>query len=400
MKILVINCGSSSIKYKLISMQNEKVLAKGQIERIGTKSALVKQITFDNKEHKDVMEILNHEKGISILIDSLVNKNYGVIKDINEIQGIGHRVVHGGDKFSSSVLITDEVKSKIKDCIDLAPLHNINNLKGIEAMTKILPNVKQVASFDTAFHQSLPDYAYTYALPYKYYQEEGIRRYGFHGSSHRYVSEKANAILSKDKTKIITCHLGNGGSISAVKNGKSLDTSMGFTPLEGIVMGTRSGDIDPAIIFYLSNKMEMSNCQIDEMLNKYSGILGISGVSNDMRELMNAIAENNSRAKLAIEVFAYSVKKYIGSYIAALNGCDCIVFTGGIGENNSYSRELICKDLDNIGISLDNEKNKDTILGKEGFINNTDSKVKILVLTTDEELVIARDTRNIIQGIL
>lgn len=401
MKILVINSGSSSIKYQLISMTNETVLAKGLIERIGTQNALIKQTTLDGREFKDVEAIPNHEKGIEIIIKTLLDTKYGAISDIKEIEGVGHRVVHGGDKFSGSVLIDVEVKNKIKYCIDLAPLHNPNNLKGIEAMEHILPNIKQTASFDTAFHQTLPDYAYLYALPYKYYQEEGIRRYGFHGTSHRFITKKTSDVLKKDlkDLNIITCHLGNGGSITAVKNGKSVDTSMGFTPLEGLIMGTRSGDIDPAIIFYLATKMDMSLCEIDNMLNKYSGVLGISGISNDMREVINAaLQDNNKKALLALQMYAYRVKKYIGSYLAVLNGCDAIVFTGGVGENNKVSREMICSDMENLGICLDKSKNDEIILGKEGVISSEDSKIKVLVLSTNEELVIARDARDIIEN--
>jgi acetate kinase len=381
-------------------MTNENVLAKGLIERIGTKNALVKQTTLDGREFKGVEEIPNHEKGIEIIIKTLLDLKYGAINNIKEIEGVGHRVVHGGDKFSTSVLIDDAVKQKIKDCIDLAPLHNPNNLKGIEAMENILPHVKQTASFDTAFHQTLPDYAFLYGLPYKYYQEEGIRRYGFHGTSHKFITKKTSDILQKDlkDLNIITCHLGNGGSVTAVKNGKSVDTSMGFTPLEGLIMGTRSGDIDPAIIFYLATKMDMSLCEIDDMLNKYSGVLGISGISNDMREIVTEIQNNNKRAILAMQMYAYKIKKYIGSYLAVLNGCDAIVFTGGIGENNKVSREMICSDFENLGICLDKVKNDETILGREGFISSEKSKIKILVLSTDEELVIARDARDIIQN--
>ncbi len=400
MKVLVINCGSSSIKYKLISMTNEHVLAKGQIERIGTQNALIKQETFDGKEFKDAKEILNHDKGIEIVIQTLTDKKYGAIEDISEIEGVGHRVVHGGDKFASSVLINHEVKKKIKDCIDLAPLHNPNNLRGIEAIEKILPDVKQVASFDTAFHQSLPEYAYLYALPYKYYTDEAIRRYGFHGTSHKYVSQKAANVLGKnlENLDIITCHLGNGGSLTAIKNGKSIDTSMGFTPLEGIMMGTRSGDIDPAIVFYLATKLDMSLSEIDNLLNKYSGLLGVSGISNDMRELTNAYHDGNKRAILALEMFTYKIKKYIGAYLAVLNNCDAIVFTGGIGENNVLTRELICKNLEYLNINIDLEKNKEIVFGREGFVNTEDSKIKILVLSTDEELLIARDTKESIKN--
>ncbi|MFC1484920.1 acetate kinase [bacterium] len=399
MKILVLNCGSSSIKYKLISMTKEIVLAKGLIERIGTKHALIKQKNLEGREYKDVREILDHSKSIEVMIEILINSKYGSIKSIDEIDGVGHRVVHGGDKFSGSVLITDEVRQKIKDCIDLAPLHNPNNLKGINAIRKILPNIKQVGSFDTAFHQTLPEHAYLYPIPYRLYKNEGIRRYGFHGSSHRYVCQRASEIIKKplQQLKLVSCHLGNGCSITAVDKGKSVDTSMGFTPLEGLMMGTRSGDIDPAIIFYLASKMDMTLVEIDNMLNKYSGILGISGLSNDMREIEQGVKDNCKRSILAMQMFSYKVKKYIGSYAAALNGCDAIIFTGGIGENTKLMRHLVCKDMDYLNIKLDTKKNGKILFGKEGFINTNDSKTKILVISTDEELVIARDTRDIIK---
>jgi len=380
-------------------MTNEIVLAKGQIERIGTKHSLIKQVNSEGIRFKDIAEVSNHDQGIEIIIQALIDETHGAIKDISEIEGVGHRVVHGGDKFSESVLIDAEVKNKIRDCIALAPLHNPNNLKGIESMEKMLPNVKQVAGFDTAFHQTLPDYAYLYALPYKYYQDEAIRRYGFHGSSHRFITQKTSNVLNKplENINIITCHLGNGGSITAIKNGKSVDTSMGFTPLEGLIMGTRPGDIDPAIILYLASKLDMSLAAIDDMLNKYSGVLGISGISNDMREIVDEMNEHNKRAILAMEMFAYRIKKYIGSYLTILNGCDAIVFTGGIGENNKVARGMICSDLENMGICLDKSKNEEIVLGKEGYISTQDSQIKILVLSTDEELVIARDTVQIIE---
>lgn len=400
MKVLVLNCGSSSIKYKLISMTDEIVMASGQIERIGTKQALIKQINLFGKVHKDAQEILNHDQGIELIVAALLDKEYGAIRDINEIQGVGHRVVHGGDKFSTSVIVDESVKDMIRDCIDLAPLHNPNNLRGILAMEKILPKVSQVASFDTAFHQTLPEHAYLYALPYRFYKEEAIRRYGFHGTSHRFVSAKAAEMLGKNLAdlKIITCHIGNGGSITAVQYGKSIDTSMGFTPLEGIMMGTRSGDIDPAVIFYMINKMDMKIAEIDDMLNKYSGILGVSGVSNDMREIEAAITEGNKLAELAKEMFVYRIKKYIGAYLAVLNGADAIVFTGGIGENNRSIREKICADMEYAGAKISKTKNDEIVFGKEGVISEEDSVVKILVVATDEELVIARDTKGLIEG--
>ena len=400
MKVLVLNCGSSSIKYKLIEMEKEVVLASGQIERIGTKQALLKQKNLAGNEHKDVREVLNHDKGIELIIEYLTHPEYGAIADIHEIEGVGHRVVHGGDKFASSVIVDEEVKAMIRDCIDLAPLHNPNNLKGIVAMEKVLPEVKQVASFDTAFHQSLPKSAFLYAIPYRLYKEEAIRRYGFHGTSHKFVAGRAANMLKKDLVdlKIITCHLGNGGSITAIKDAKSMDTSMGFTPLEGIMMGTRSGDIDPAVLFYLSNKLDMSIPQIDDMLNKYSGLLGVSGVSNDMRELEAAIEEGSKRASLAKEMFVYKIKKYVGSYLAVLNGADLIVFTGGIGENNLSVRELICQEMSYAGIEIDDELNKKMVFGAEGEISKETSKVKVLVVATNEELVIARDTKILIEG--
>jgi acetate kinase len=400
MKILVLNCGSSSIKYQLISMTKENVLAKGLIERIGMPNAVLTHKTSNGTEIKDVKEILNHSKGIEVVIEALLHPEYGAIKSKTEIQGVGHRVVHGGDKFSGSVLVTNEVKTKIHDCIELAPLHNPHNFRGINAIEELLPGIPQVASFDTAFHQSMPNYAYLYALPYSQYLEHGIRRYGFHGTSHRYVSEKSASILGKSlsKLKIITCHLGNGGSICAIDKGKSVDTSMGFTPLEGLVMGTRCGDIDPAIVIYLGSKLGMSLVEIDNLLNKHSGLLGVSGISNDMREILKQYELKDPRAELAIELFCYRIKKYIGSYTAVLNGADAIVFTGGVGENNPIIREKVCKDLNYLDIKIDKSKNEKIKSGKEGIITKLGSKIKVMVVSTNEELVIARDTKTIISG--
>lgn len=398
MKILVLNCGSSSIKYKLISMTNETALALGVIERIGTSNALLKHILDGGKEMTEVMEVLNHSKGIEVVLETLLHPEYGALKNKNEIAGVGHRVVHGGDKFSGSVLVTDEVKAKIRECIDLAPLHNPHNFRGINAIEELLPGVPQVASFDTAFHQTLPDYAYMYALPYSSYIEHGIRRYGFHGSSHRYVAHRAAEMLKKPFTKMktITCHLGNGASMCAVHHGKSVDTSMGFTPLEGLVMGTRCGDIDPAIVVYLASKLGMTLSDVDNLLNKHSGLLGISGISNDMRELFKSYEAGDRRAGLAIEIFCYRIKKYIGSYTAVLNGCDALVFTGGIGENNPDIREKICHELDALDIKLDKKKNESMRAGKEGNISASSAKTNVLVVCTNEELVIARDTKEIV----
>lgn len=396
MKILVINCGSSSIKYKIFSMEKEKVLAKGQIERIGDIASLFKQEAFDNRNLKLETKITSHDEGISFLIDKLLDKEYGVLKDIKEISGVGHRVLHGGNKFKFPVLINDDVKKTIKECSILGPLHNPNNLKGIEAIEKILPDISQVASFDTAFHQTMPEYAYLYAIPYEFYEKDHIRKYGFHGSSHRYITQKMSKLGYKDK--FIICHLGNGCSISAIKNSICVDTSMGFTPLEGLIMGTRSGDIDPSVIFYLSKKYSFSLEEIENILNKRSGILGISEFSNDMRDLVQASLDGNKKAKLAIDMFVYRIKKYIGSYYFALDSFTNIVFTGGIGENNFFVRKAILEKLENIGINLDENKNESTIFGKEGIITTSDSKINALVLATDEELMIARDTKNIILG--
>jgi acetate kinase len=400
MKILVLNCGSSSIKYQLISMTKENVLAKGLIERIGMPNAVLTHKTGNGTEIKEVKEILNHSKGIEVVIEALLHPEHGAIKNKSEIEGVGHRVVHGGDKFSGSVLVNAEVKAKIHDCIELAPLHNPHNFRGINAIEELLPGIPQVASFDTAFHQTMPNYAYLYALPYSQYLEHGIRRYGFHGTSHRYVSEKAASMLKKSlsKLKIITCHLGNGGSVCAIDRGKSVDTSMGFTPLEGLVMGTRCGDIDPAIVIYLGSKLGMSLVEIDNLLNKHSGLLGISGISNDMREILKQYELKDSRAELAIELFTYRIKKYIGAYTAVLNGADAIVFTGGVGENNPIIREKVCKGLDYLNIKIDKSKNDKMRAGKEGVITKLGSKVKIMIVSTNEELVIAKDTKSIISG--
>ena len=399
MKILVLNCGSSSVKYQFISMTAEKVLAKGLVERIGTNHAVLTHYFEDGKNIKLVSDVADHSKAIEMVINTLLNNDYGVMKDKSEIRAVGHRVVHGGEKFAASVLITSEVKDKIHECIELAPLHNPHNFRGINACEELLPGVPQVAVFDTSFHQTMPMPSYIYAIPYSEYQVNNIRRYGFHGTSHRYVAERAAKLLKKkpENVKLITCHLGNGCSITAIKNGKSFDTSMGFTPLEGLVMGTRCGDIDPAIIFHIASKQGLSISDLDNLLNKHSGLDGISGISNDMREILKQMDTGNERAKLAADVFCYRLKKYICSYYGVMNGADAIVFTAGIGENAAAIRELSCSDLECIGVKLDHAKNKTAVGGYEGFISTKASKTKVLVIPTNEEIIIARDTKQIVE---
>ncbi|MFB6343536.1 acetate/propionate family kinase [Saccharicrinis sp. FJH2] len=398
MKILVLNCGSSSIKYKLINMTDKEVMATGVVEKIGLKGSFLKHKRSDGTKAQLEGEILEHQVGIEYILGVLLSEKYGSIKDLEEIDAVGHRVVHGGEAFNSSVFITDEVITKMEECIDLAPLHNPPNLKGIYAMQELLPNVPQVGVFDTAFHQTMPDYSYMYAIPYSLYEKYGIRRYGFHGTSHRYVSKRACDILGVDYTtqKIITCHMGNGASITAIKDGKSMDTSMGFTPLEGLIMGTRSGDLDIGAVNYIMDRENIGTRSANTLFNKHSGLLGISGVSSDSREIEEAAYKNNNkRALLAIEMFNYRVKKYIGSYIAAMGGIDILVFTGGIGENSDQHREDILKDMEYLGLTIDKSKN-DGMRGKEMVISKPESKVKVMVVPTDEELMIAQDTLNII----
>lgn len=398
MKILVLNCGSSSIKYQLFNTEKKEVLAKGIIEKIGLNGAFIKNERNDGNTIKLEGEIVDHQIGIEYLLGVLISRNHGSLKSLEELNAVGHRVVHGAEKFKSSVLITDEVISKMEECIDLAPLHNPPNLKGIYAMKSLLPNVPQAGVFDTAFHQTMEPYVFMYALPYSLYEKYKIRRYGFHGTSHRYVSARACEILklNKEKSKIITCHLGNGSSIAAVKNGKSMDTSMGMTPIEGLIMGTRCGDLDAGVLTYVMSKEEIGIPTISTLLNKFSGMLGISGISSDMREIEDAAAnKNNHRAKLALEMFNYRIKKYIGAYAAAMNGVDAIVFTGGIGENSTFVREQICKGLTFLGLEFDSKKNE-TVKANESLITKPDSKVKAVVVPTNEELVIALDTEEII----
>lgn len=399
MKILVLNCGSSSIKYKLFEMDSKSVLAQGGIEKIGLKDSFLK-FTMPNGEKVQLdREIPEHTAGIEFILATLTDKQYGCIQSLDEINAVGHRLVHGGEKFNKSVLITEEVIDKVKECSDIAPLHNPANLKGVAAVTKILPKVPQVGVFDTAFHQTMPDYAYMYALPYELYEKYGIRRYGFHGTSHRYVSKRVCEILGTDynNSKIITAHIGNGGSITAVENGQSIDTSMGMTPVEGLMMGTRVGDLDLGVVTYLMEKEHMSIQDFSTLINKKSGLAGVSGVSSDMRDIDNAVKAGNQRADLARKMFIYRVRKYIGSYVAAMNGVDTLVFTGGIGENDAYVRSEVCKGLTYLGIEINEELNAKT-RGKEVVISTPASKVKVVVVPTDEEFMIASDTMDIVKG--
>lgn len=400
MKVLVVNCGSSSIKYQLIDMEDESVLAKGLVERIGLDGSVLKHSPAG--QNKTVLEakIEDHAKGIKMVLDALVDSDHGVIEALTEISAVGHRVAHGGENFTDSVLITPDVMTGIEECVEMAPLHNPPNILGIEACAKLIPGIPQVAVFDTAFHQTMPKMAFLYGLPYEVYKQYGLRRYGFHGTSHKYVAQQAADMLDEHMTnlRIITCHLGNGASIAAIKFGKSIDTSMGFTPLEGLVMGTRSGAIDPAIIPFLMKKENMTPEQIDEYLNKKSGVLGISGISSDFRDIEQAAANGNERAELALEIFTYKVKKYIGSYVAAMGGVDAIVFTAGLGENSSLVRDKVCNGLEYLGTRIDPDKN--AVRGEAKEISVDGAKVKIFVIPTNEELVIARDTDLICRPLL
>lgn len=396
-KILVVNCGSSSLKYQIFSMPEESVVGKGGIERIGQDGAFITHRNGDDGEKTEIKTPMNnHSEAIKVLFDTITDSKIGCLKDMKEINAVGHRVVHGGEKYTKSVLIDADVIKGIKDCADFAPLHNPANLLGIEACKKIIGNVPMVAVFDTAFHQTMAQEVYMYALPYEYYDKYGIRVYGFHGTSHKYVSERASNMLGRgfNSLKIVTCHLGNGASISAIKDGKSVDTSMGFTPLQGLVMGTRAGSIDPAIIEFIAKKENKNIEQIMEILNKKSGVLGISGVGSDFRDIEEAMSKGNERAELAMKMFAYKIKFYIGAYIALMNGIDALVFTAGIGENDISARDIICADLENLGIKLDPIKNR--IRGKEAVISKDDSDVSILLIPTNEEVMIARDTISLI----
>lgn len=397
MKILVLNCGSSSIKYKLFEMESKEVVAQGGIEKIGMKGSFLKLTLPDGQKVMLEGEILEHRAGIEYILGVLLSEKYGCIKSLSEIDAVGHRVVHGGEKFNSSVLITDEVVEMLNACIELAPLHNPPNLKGIYAIQELMPQTPQVGVFDTAFHQTMPDYAYMYGLPQALYEKYGIRRYGFHGTSHRYVSKRACEFLGVpyENQRIITAHIGNGGSITAIKNGKSIDTSMGMTPVEGLIMGTRSGDVDPGVISYIMEKEHMSSSGISTLLNKFSGVLGVSGISSDMREIEAGVAENNPRAILAMNAYNYRIKKYVGSYAAVLGGVDILVFTGGVGENQALTRSYVCKNMEYMGIELDEELNA-KVRAKEVVLSKPSSKVKVLIIPTDEELTIALDTVEIL----
>ncbi len=396
MKVLVINCGSSSLKYQLIDAQTEKALAVGLCERIGIDGRLNHTPAGGEKVviNKDMPD---HEVAVQMVLDELTDEKYGVISDLKEIDAIGHRVVHGGEKFASSVVINDEVMAAIEECNPLAPLHNPANLIGIRACQAIMPGVPNVAVFDTAFHQTMEPTAFMYGLPYECYEKYKVRRYGFHGTSHGFVSKRAIALagLDPENSKVIVCHLGNGASVSAVKNGKSVDTSMGLTPLEGLVMGTRSGDIDPAIIEYLAHAMDKSLEEVMKILNKESGVYGLSGVSSDFRDLEKAADEGNKKAQLAQDVFGYRVAKYIGAYTAAMNGVDAIAFTAGLGENNGIMREYVCSFLGYLGVEIDKEKN--SVRGEETIVSTPNSKVKVLVVPTNEELAIARETMELVK---
>ena len=396
MKVLVLNCGSSSLKYQLIDMETENVMAKGLCERIGIEGSRLKHqpegkdaVIFDDYQE-------NHAVSVKMVLDALTHPEYGVVKSMKEINAVGHRVVHGGEYFASSVIITDEVKAALEKCCDLAPLHNPANLIGIAACEEIMPGVPQVGVFDTAFHQTMPERAYLYALPYEYYEKYKVRRYGFHGTSHRFVSEEVCKMMDRpyDQTKVITCHLGNGGSVCAVRNGKSIDTTMGFTPLEGLVMGTRAGDVDVAAVTYLMKKEGLTADEMDNILNKKSGVLGLSGVSSDFRDIEEAAEAGNDRAEIALDVFAYKVAKRIGAYASAMNGVDAIVFTAGLGENSGATRRAICDYLGWMGVHIDSYNN--SLRGKAIEISATDSRIRVFVIPTNEELVIARDTKELL----
>lgn len=398
MKILVINSGSSSIKYQLFDMNDESVLAKGLVERIGIPNSVLNHQVTGSEKKVFVQDIQDHEQAVKMVLDALVNKEYGVLDNIAEIDAVGHRAVHGGDEFSKSTLIDQKVKDILERLSDIAPLHNPPGIRGIEACEQVLPGVPQVSVFDTAFHQTMAPHVYMYSIPYELYEKYGIRRYGFHGTSHKFVSLRAAELLNKpiEETKIITCHLGNGASLTAIDGGKSIDTSMGFTPLEGLTMGTRCGDIDPAIVTFLMKKEDLSREGIDRLLNRKSGVLGISGVSSDFRDIEEEAAKGNDRAQLALDIFVYNVKKYLGFYVAALNGLDALVFTAGLGENSAEMREAICSNLDYLGIEIDPIKNK--VRGKEAEISADNSRAKIFVIPTNEELMIARETKEIVGG--
>ena len=399
MKILVLNCGSSSIKYKLFDMASSHVMAQGGIEKIGLPDSFLKLTDKDGKKVILNKEIPGHQEGIQFILSVLTDDTYGCIQDYKEIDAVGHRVVHGGEKFASSVLLTKEVLDKVVECSALAPLHNPANLKGIYAMEALIPGIPQVGVFDTAFHQTMPAKAYMYGLPYELYQKYGIRRYGFHGTSHRYVSKRACDILGVpyENQKIITAHVGNGGSIAAVMNGKCVDTSMGLTPTEGLLMGTRCGDIDPGAIPFIMEKEGLDAAGLSNLFNKQSGVAGLVGGSADMRDLEAAVAQGDERASMTLDVYNYRIKKYIGAYAAAMGGCDILVWTGGVGENQWETRRVVCQDMEYMGMKIDVEKNHG-MRGEEMVISTPDSKVTIMVVPTDEEYMIASDTLDILQS--
>ena len=399
MKILVLNCGSSSVKYKLINTSNDNTLAEGGVERIGLEDGFLKFKRADGSKETVALGHIDHNGAVSAILNNLTDEKEGCIKSYDEIDAVGHRVVHGGEKFNKSVLIDEDVKAMIKECYDIAPLHNPANMTGIEAITALMPNVPQVGVFDTAFHQTMPAKSFMYALPYKYYAEDGVRRYGFHGTSHRYVSQRVCEFLGVDikEQKIVTCHVGNGGSITAVLNGKSVDTSMGLTPTEGLMMGTRVGDVDPGALTYLMTKYNLTPAQMQNIINKESGMAGVSEISSDMREIEAADKAGVERAQMALAMYEQRIIKYVGAYAAEMGGVDIIVFTGGVGENQTGVRENVCRPLGFMGVELDNELNA-KIRGTETVISTPASKVKVVVIPTDEELMIARDTEAIVNG--
>ena len=398
MKILVINCGSSSLKYQLIDMETEELMAKGLVERIGIEGSRIKHETIGKEKKTIETPMQDHKRALELVMESLTNEEYGAIKSLDEIDAVGHRVVHGGEDFAKSVVIDEKVLKGIEDNVEIAPLHNPPNIMGIKACQRLLPNVKQVAVFDTAFHQTMPAESYIYALPYEYYEKYKIRRFGFHGTSHKYITNRAAEMLEKDvnEVNLITCHLGNGSSICAVKNGKSIDTSMGFTPLEGLAMGTRCGDLDPAILPFIMEKENLSTDEINTLINKKSGVLGISGVSSDFRDIEAARDEGNKRAKLALDIFEKRVRGYIGSYMTEIDHVDAIVFTAGVGENSIEMRESIVNGLKSLGIKIDPERNN--VRGEDKLISADDSSIKIFVIPTNEELMIARDTKELVKA--
>lgn len=393
MNVLVLNCGSSSVKYKLFQMPEGKVLAQGGVEKLGLSDSFLKLKLLSGEKVVLEKDMPEHTVAIDFILKTITGSEYGCIKSLSEIDAVGHRLVHGGDKFSESVVITDAVVESVKQCIDLAPLHNPSTLKGVAAVTELIPGVPQVGVFDTAFPQTMPQRAFMYALPYEYYEKYGVRRYGFHGTSHRFVSKRACEFLGLDynKARIITAHIGNGASMCAIKEGKCIDTTMGLTPTEGLMMGTRVGDVDPGALVFIGEKEGLSMAQLSEVINKKSGVLGVSGVSSDMREIEEAISQGNERAKLALEMYDYRIKKYVGAFTAAMGGLDLLIFTGGVGENQTTTREYVCEDMQYMGIEIDRTLNA-KIHGDEALLSTKESKVKVVVIPTDEELMIALDT--------